>query len=80
MPTKVETQNQRLERLERLLLQRKPWVKITEASQTLGIPQSTLRRKCESLHYREGICWKWNATKTARLFNPEKWLEAEAGE
>jgi hypothetical protein len=80
MPTKVATQNQRLERIERLLFQRKTWVKISEASQTLGIPQSTLRRKCESFRYREGVCWKWNAAKTVRLFNLEKWLEAEAGE
>jgi hypothetical protein len=76
MPTKVKTQNQRIERLEVQIFGSPRWVKIAQASQELGISCSTLRRKCESFQYREGKSWKWNYNRTERWFNIHEWRKA----
>lgn len=71
--SQVQTQNQRIEHLEQAIFGRPRWVKIAQASQELGISCSTLRRKCDTLQFREGKCWKWNYNRTERFFNVEAW-------
>jgi hypothetical protein len=76
MPSQVQTQNQRIEVLESQVFGKPRWVKIAQASQELGISCSTLRRKCETFHFREGKCWKWNYNRTERFFNVQEWRKA----
>jgi hypothetical protein len=71
--TQVLSQDQRIAQLERLVMASN-WVKIGEAAKILNISESTLRRRCQLKRYRQA--WRWNDTKTQRLFNVHLWMEA----
>ena len=75
--TTVKTQNERIEALERAVFHGyfKEWVKIGEAAAILGLSPSTLRRRCQLRRYKKA--WKWNVSRTERLFNIQKWREVK---